>query len=149
MSLFTFTMSKKISRLIQNKANGVWYYQQSVPKTYQSVEPRKLVKFSLKTDSLNEAERLRDIKDRELIDLWEGRLRGDLSNQDAQERYREIVRLARLHGFEYRTERSLAEKAPLQELLGRVAKIAELESKSAPNVEQLAVIGGVSPPNVT
>jgi hypothetical protein len=94
-----------------------WYLKRRVPKRYASVEPRKVVWDSLKTDSYTVAVQKSAGVWLSYIEGWEARLAG--RDGDAAEKFRAAQNLAAMRGFRFLSIDQV-QHAPLEEVLQRV-----------------------------
>jgi hypothetical protein len=92
------------------KDRGRWYYQKRVPKRFEDLDGRELVRIALRTDSKVEALAKAPIVAREVFARWEALEAGKTS--DAKRHYEAAVKLARVRGFAYRTVAEIARGRP-------------------------------------
>lgn len=135
-----------------------WHYKRRVPARYRDFDDRDMVRFSLKTDSLDIA-RLRRDAQAQADDLYWASLVGidgdptedgaKRQRQVAQDRYRAATLRALARGFTYASAEDLAARADVADLVARFRSVDEKDrgSKSiAEKAEAEAVLGGVAPP---
>ncbi len=80
---------------------GDWYhYRRRVPKQYKSVDPRRVVRQSLKTKDHAEALRRAEDVDKRVTAYWVALVESGGTHSPTQ--YRAVMDLAGLHGFTYR-----------------------------------------------
>lgn len=128
----------------RGKGKGLSLYRR-VPKRYASVEPRKFVWCSLKTDSQSVAKQKADAVWGQMIDAWEAKLAGDTS--DAEQRFAAARDLAAARGFRYLRADQVAQ-LPTEELLERIQAVSGPDD--APDlVDAAAVLGGAAEPAIT
>ncbi|MBL9056629.1 MAG: integrase, partial [Rhodobacteraceae bacterium] len=120
------------------------YLKRAVPKIYASVEPRRVVWASLKTDSRKEAQ-LRAVEVwRDLVAGWEAMLRGD--SGDGETRYLAAQDLARARGFRFLPVERVA-KLPLPDMVERIEATmrgGEIDMKLA-----AGILGTAAKPELT
>lgn len=120
------------------------YLKRAVPKIYASVEPRRVVWASLKTDSRKEAQ-LRAVEVwRDLVAGWEAMLRGDSGNGET--RYLAAQDLARARGFRFLPVERVA-KLPLPDMVERIEATmrgGEIDMKLA-----AGILGTAAKPELT
>lgn len=97
-----------------------WWLKRRVPKRYATIEPRKEIWESLKTDSLSVAMQKSEGVWLGYIEGWEARLDG--RDGDAAQKFRAAQQLAAVRGFQFLAIEKL-EQAPLDEILSRVANV--------------------------
>lgn len=124
---------------------GMFYLVRHVPVDYRSVESRKEVWISLKTDSETLAQqKAARIWDKTLSG-WEAKMAGDTA--DAERAFAAAQELAKARGFRWLTADAVA-KLPREELLYRVEAVAR--RRSAPDAkEAAALLGGAKEPALT
>ncbi|WIV52070.1 tyrosine-type recombinase/integrase [Marivivens sp. LCG002] len=121
--------------------NNVYYLRRHVPTQYQSIERRKEVWISLKTDSLKEAQAKEPIVWEKMIRGWEALLQGN--SADAYERFAGAKSLANNHGFDYLPAKQVAE-LPIFDLLKRIDVVKRGGDHLAP-----AILGAYEAPSLT
>ncbi len=128
------------------KKRGKWLsLYKRVPKRYASIEPRKFVWLSLKTDSQSVAMQKADAAWGQMIDAWEAKLAGDTS--DAEQRFAAARDLAAARGFRYLRADKVAQ-LPTEELLERIQAVSGSNDK--PDLaDAAAVLGGAQEPAIT
>ena len=134
------------------------YYVRRVPKDFQEFDSRKIIKFSLKTDSPSEARRLSLEEDKKLEEYWFSLAKA--GKQHTSDHYKRFEELARQIGVSYKPSEELASGTP-GELLERLniydqvsdqeslvkVVIGESESKqsTSPNLsEALTIYWGIT-----
>jgi integrase len=129
---------------VRGKGKGLSLYKR-VPKRYASVEPRKFVWLSLKTDSQSVATQKADAAWGQMIEAWEAKLAGDTS--DAEQRFAAARDLAAARGFRYMRADKVAQ-LPTEELLERIQAVSGSGDK--PDLaDAAAVLGGAQEPAIT
>ena len=123
---------------------GTIYLKRRVPTEYAKVHPSPHVHISLKTDSMAVAAQKADAVWAELVEGWQ--LKIEAQDADAEKRFEAARRIAKSRGFRYVVMSDLAERAPVSEILERVAAIPEGD-----HVTAAALLGAEAPPvlNVT
>ncbi len=116
-----------------------------VPRRFASVEERKTVWISLKTDSLSLAMEKAPSVWATMLDSWEARLAGD--TVEAEKQFSAAQNLARSRGFRYLEMPKVAE-LPLEELLKRVEAIPVVQG-SPDTFEAKALLGAVAAPEIS
>ncbi|WP_256619787.1 DUF6538 domain-containing protein [Parvularcula maris] len=119
-----------------------WHYVRRVPTHAQSWDDRKLIQVSLKTHSVEVARLKRDALEQADELYWSGVADG-LVAETAMERYEAAKTRAQALGFEYFTADKLATSLPVDEIVERIAKATEGNSRDAD-----AVLGGVQEPSL-
>ena len=127
-----------------------WYYTRRVPTRYAEVDPRRVIKVALHTDSLTIARERRDAMVDADDHFWETELvkKVGVSRADSREmcRYRAARRRALAVGFEFKPLADLIATAPLDDLLARLQHVKGDEE----NVREAeAVMGNIAPPKDT
>ena len=115
-----------------------WHLRRRVPNRFKPVEPREVIKKSLKTDSRAVAAQKAVDYWNELIENWELLLAGDVTG--ARERYDAALAIADKRGFRYKTVDAVSQ-LPVTDLLKRVEAVTS--PKDAP-----ALLGTVDVPHV-
>ncbi|MEY8119432.1 DUF6538 domain-containing protein [Falsihalocynthiibacter sp. BN13B15] len=125
--------------------NGIYSMRKRVPIRYRQVEERKMIRYSLNTDSRQIAEeKARKVWDY-LIATWELRLEGD--SDSAERRYQAAINIAKSKGFTYLTALQVVQ-LPLEEVLKRIEAATDKSGKI--NETELAALAGtVDPPALT
>lgn len=126
--------------------SGIYYLKKRVPKAYASVEPRRDIWVSLRTDSLRAAEEKYVKVWDGILAAWKARLKGDTT--DADKRYAAAIALAAAHNVNYINVGQVAELelAGLRERLDLVFKKGGLKPDKA---LASALMGGVQAPSIT
>ena len=120
-----------------------FYYRRRVPGYVLPFETRTFVKISLGTRDEREAHRKAAIYNDYIEDFWRSLIKSN-GHADRDAAYRAAVKLAKAHGFAYKSVAEIA-KAPLEEVMERVRVAAGAIEQ--PQVVA-AVLGGVSAPGV-
>lgn len=127
-----------------------WYYVRRVPARFRDVDPRRVVRAALHTNSLTVARERRDAMMDADEHYWETALakQAGLTIQDSPEmcRYRSARRRAVAVGFEFQPLSKLIEKEPVERILDRV-KVLDREDVCA--LDTQAVLGTIEPPKDT
>lgn len=118
------------------KRGAHFHFVRRVPKDIRAVDDREYIQLSLKTDSPSLAQQRATILNQHINTYWES-LIIDPSNKE--ERFKQAVHLARLHGFGYKTASEIAH-SPVQEIVERVLQ-ASRHNEALPRNE--ALLGGV------
>ena len=127
---------------------GKWFhYRRRVPTWAKEVDGRVAVRQALKTDSEEVARQKAARIDAELEAWWS---LGKTDPAAAQDRHAAIVKIARTHGFEYKTVVDIASG----DLLDILKRLERLEAMTAPGQEPAgdlmdALLGGSEPPLMT
>lgn len=127
---------------------GVLHLTWRVPKRYASVEPRKLVSFSLHTDPMSAAVvKAAAVWDQFIAGL-EAKLAGGTT--DAEQRFAAARDLAEAKGFCFLRADKVAQ-LPLEQLRDRFAAISGFDehSEKLDKREAAALLGGVAEPPLT
>lgn len=123
---------------------GTYYLRKRVPAQFATVEARKEIWVSLKTDSKTIAQEKAVAIWETFSAAWEAGLRGD--SLDASERFSAAHGIARSRGFKYMLVQDIAD-LPLEKLLERVEALqaGDLQTSMA---QAPAVLGLVPKPSI-
>lgn len=125
------------------KRGEIYYYRRRVPEYVMPYETKTVVKISLSTRDEKEATRKAAIYNDYIEDYWRSLIKADGDN-DPDLKYRATVRLAKAHGFAYKSVAEIA-KAPLEDVVERV----RAASKSIEKPEIItSVLGGMDAPQI-
>jgi integrase len=107
------------------KRNGYWHFARRVPVEFQDLDQRGVVKHSTKVSIVEDrrgikAGKIADIMNRELEAYWRGL--SDGKAQEAELRYAEARRKARVLGYDYYETQELITR-PTVEILERLEKL--------------------------
>lgn len=102
------------------KVGGTYRIRRRVPKRYAGIEPRKVFKASLKTDSESEAREKAVAVWKTQVEAWELKLAGN--GEDAMARYEAARNLARAKGFRYVPAAAIP-SLPIAEIVRRVQAV--------------------------
>ena len=127
------------------RRNNTYHLVRRVPARFKSVEKRRDVWFSLKTDSETEAKEKAPAVWAEALEGWEARLDGDTS--DAEARFDAARRIAQRKGFRYLPAAQVA-KLPLPELLDRIEATQDRTGR-VNMTDAAALLGTAEPPEIT
>ncbi len=127
------------------KVGGTYRIRRRVPKRYAGIEPRKVFKASLKTDSESEAREKAVAVWKTQVEAWELKLAGN--GEDAMARYEAARNLARAKGFRY-VPTSAIPSLPIAEIVRRVQAVT-LRNGEPDMTEARALLGGVPKPEIT
>lgn len=116
-----------------------------VPKRFASIESRKFVWISLKTDSKSIAQRKADGVWAEMIEAWEAKLAGDQA--DAMARFDAARELADVRGYRYLAAARVAQ-LPIDQIVDRAAAVGVV-NKVPDQREMDALMGGVESEGMT
>lgn len=122
--------------------NNYYYFNRRVPVEIREYDPRKLIRFSLKTDSYKLAAKQASRYNDELETYW--RKLVETGKKHNQENFAQLVDRSRLFGFSYQPVGQLAQ-GPLEELVKRLLHINQPEMLPK-QVE--AILGGVEAPPI-
>lgn len=137
-----------------------WHYKRRVPTRYAAFDDRGVIRFSLKTDSLDIARIRRDAQVK-ADDLYWASLVGidgepteagaEQQRLVAEGRYRSATLRALARGFTYATADELADRADTADIIRRIHSVNERD-KGGPSIversEAEAVLGGLTPPPI-
>lgn len=131
--------------------NGRWHYVRRVPATYQEVDPRVVIRASLKTGSVEVARVRRDAM-AEADELYWASLAGRKSDNPAKSnpaiaRYQAAQKRAMARGFVYTPVEELAASSPVDEILTRLSEIVRHPKEEKQEAE--ALLGTVKPKSIT
>lgn len=130
-----------------HQRGNVYWLKRRVPARYASVETRKEVWRSLKTDSPAVAAQKAEMVWNELIEGWEARLAG--RSAEAEERFAAAQDLAAARGVRFLSARAVAE-LPIGEVLERVEAVAPAGAPEEPDrIEAAALLGGAGEAPIT
>ncbi len=126
------------------QVGDVWHYQRRRPREFEDVEPRPLIRFSLKTRDLSKARALAAQHSLELDRRWhDAKRRGvSLASSDDLQRYQSAVDAVQHLGLPVRSVDELSDAELIERLRLLVAN-----PRSVP--EQKAVLGFVEQPRLT
>lgn len=125
------------------KARGSkWHYVRRVPGHFSHIDDRGTIRISLKTSSLDVAQIRRDALERADDLYWQG-LALDDPAKSAHVQYTTAKARAIALGFEYKSAVEIAETAPVEEIIRRIA--AAVQSPR----DETAVLGGADEPKLT
>ncbi|MCL4677759.1 MAG: tyrosine-type recombinase/integrase [Alphaproteobacteria bacterium] len=99
-----------------------FYYRRRVPGHVLPYETRTSIKISLGTTDEREAHRKASIYNDYIEDFWRSLIKAN-GQADRDAAYRAAVKLAKAHGFAYKSVAEIA-KAPLEEIIERVRTAA-------------------------
>ena len=125
------------------KRGEIYYYRWRVPEYVMPYETKTIVKISLGTRDEKEAMRKAAIYNDYIEDYWRSLIKAD-GSADPDSRYRATVKLAKAHGFAYKSVAEIA-KAPLEDVVQRVS--AAHKSIEKPDIIE-SVLGGAESPQV-
>lgn len=120
-----------------------FYYRRRVPEYVLDYETRDSIKISLGTRDEREAKRKAAIYNDYIEDFWRSLIKAN-GQLDRDATYRAAVKLAKAHGFAYKSVAEIA-KAPLEEVIERV-RIAAGAMTQPQTVS--AVLGGTDAPGL-
>lgn len=132
----------------------VWWYNRRIPSRFTGLDPRRRIRKSLDTYSLEEACLLRDKLVEADNQYWAALALAQMgdgsTNQAALAQYQAAVARADAAGFSYRPALEIATESAVVDLLARVETVQE---KITERVEEKPVVeatlGGVEKPNLT
>ncbi len=126
------------------KRGGVYWYCRRVPKHLQSIDTRKTIRETLRTDDLSKAlPRLKEIN-RKTEEYFETLAHSGMSNKE-HDRFEQAVRRAKYFGVVYKEVGDIVD-GPLDDLQKRL-EIAEKHIENPAAVE--AVLGGAPSPKLS
>lgn len=125
--------------------NGIYHLIRRVPKRYASVESRKMIWISLKTDSLSLAEDRADKAWDEMLAAWDALLMGDTEAYEMQ--LAMAKRAAQSMGFRYLPVNKVAE-LPFDDMIARI-EAAMKPDGTLDRRKARITLGGVLPPALT
>lgn len=144
---------KDLNQYIIQRGNR-WHYVRRVPNEYADIDPRGIVRRSLKTESLEVARARRDALAQADDHYWascsiapssgSGRTGVAGISKHAERRYQSARKRAMARGFVYTPMDELAEVGDIAELLDRLKSLSETREPVRQDVE--AVLGAVEPP---
>ncbi len=122
----------------------VWYLRRGVPLKYASVEDKKIIWKSLRTDSKSEAMRKAAAIWEQLESAWEAELRGE----NSETRFQAAHKIAETRHFKYEHAAAVADM-PIENILARLESVRLRQDGSPIQREGDALIGGVPEPTMT
>ena len=128
------------------KVGDCYRYRRRVPVEVAHLDHRKEVKISLKTKDLKIARIRADIYDDQIEGFWKSLIHADGSN-DFVQKYLAAVRLAKAHGFAYKTTEQIA-AASLTEITERLSNTRESAFGRSVEVNTEALLGGIEKPKI-
>lgn len=137
---------------------GLWYYYRKVPLRYRHIDSRTFVKVALKTDSLKEAQRKRDMLSLADDAHWaamaaeandnEGTSKETLAVQKYH--YQAARERAQSLGYEYKTADQLLSEGNVEDVLARIkllqGQFSIADGEVPPVRESNALLGGIEAP---
>lgn len=123
---------------------GTWHIVRRVPSRFHTVEPRRVVSQSLKTDSYQEAQRKSTAVWAQLLSGWEARLDGN--SDDAEKRFK-AAQLICDRAYHRLLPLQDVLTLPFEEIVSRIEAIPDVIDKPA-NFEAEALLGLVEPPKM-
>ena len=125
--------------------SGTYYLRKRIPARFSTIDPRKEIWVSLKTDSKSLAQEKAKLLWVTLLDAWEARLQGN--SVDAAERFEAAHDIVRSKGLSYLPIQDVA-RLRLEKLLERIEALqtgaGRVEMAEAP-----ALLGVVPKPEIT
>lgn len=138
-----------------------WHYKRRVPARYAAYDDRGVIRFSLKTSSLDIARIRRDAQAQADDLFWASLVTaggettglGDKAKKDtASRRYKAASLRALARGFTYATADELADQADLSEIAERI-RLVDAKDQAKPSAgeqaEAEALLGGVEAPPIS
>ncbi|MFK7966954.1 MAG: DUF6538 domain-containing protein, partial [Burkholderiaceae bacterium] len=124
--------------------NGIWHYQRRRPMEYIDIDPRSLIRFSLRTRDFSEAKLKAAQISLDLESEWiDAKSRGvSLKSRDLAERYGAAASVQTFFGFAPKP----AAMIPDEELLDRLRALLQHEPPAA---ERKALLGLVVQPGLS
>lgn len=124
------------------KRHGVWQFVRRVPLELSHLDPRGVIKHSTKVPVAKDrrgikAGKIAEVMNRELEAYWRGLSEGKA--QEAQARYEEARRRARIFGFDYAETDEVAAR-PVLEIVERLEKLVSAGAVEDPGA-RAAVLG--------
>jgi len=121
--------------------SNTYYFNRRTPRSIREYDSRKLIRFSLKTDSKKHAHKLAALENARLEQYWNGLI--ETGRKHSDDYYKQVNDRASLLGFSYLTAQQLSVRS-LEEILKRIACLQNnLHEKP---VE--ALLGGISAPTI-
>ncbi len=123
---------------------GKWYhYKRRVPADYQEFHSKSIVQIPLKTDSLSIAERRASNLNQLLESYWHDMaLKGDSENY---QKFNDMVKRARISGFQYRSIDDIVNLATRTELINRI----NVADKAVDERDVCSILGAVEKVHIT
>ncbi|MCG8483567.1 MAG: hypothetical protein MJA31_09690 [Clostridia bacterium] len=126
---------------------GDWYrYRRRVPAEVAHLDLRKEVQISLKTKDDRVALIRADIYNDQIENFWKSLIHSDNVN-DLDHKYLAAVKLAKAHGFAYRTSEEVAASA-LIEITQRLSKTGKSAFGKSEEANTEALLGGIDKPKI-
>ncbi|WP_159435270.1 DUF6538 domain-containing protein [Pedobacter suwonensis] len=121
---------------------NTWYFNRRVPVEVKEYDPRKLIRYSLKTDSRKIAKRLASKENQKLEQYWSSLIATGAKH--CHDQYKNLVERASLFGFQYQHVNQIA----IGDFLDLFNRLKFVENDfSEKRVE--AVFGTETPPEIT
>lgn len=121
---------------------GDWYhYRRRVPQYVAELDTRKEIKISLKTKNKNEALIRAEFHNNQIESFWHNLVHSG-KQENTDEKFKSIVKLARAYGFAYKTSSQLAAHS-INEIIERIAPDITTPQQAD------ALLGGISTPHVS
>ena len=98
------------------KRGANYHFVRRVPKDIRAIDGREFIQVSLKTDSAKLAQHRAAILNQHINAYWESLI---IDPSDKEERFKQAVHLARLHGFGYKSAADIAQE-PVEKIIERV-----------------------------
>ena len=124
------------------KLNNRYYYNRRVPETMRDFDPRKIIRVSLKTDSLETAMKRDSMMDQQIETYWSELISSGKSHSHI--RYKQAVIIARQFGFPYKSVDQLANES-IDKIVERTLVI-QSELKNEKTIESL--LGSIDKPSL-
>ena len=124
---------------IQKRGN-TWHFRMRVPERFRDVEPRAVVKATLRTDSQTEAEFAAERLRRELVAGWNARLAGVAKPEAPAIPFEQLEAIAKERHAAYRPQ----DQIPIDQLILRVLAL-KAEDPLAKRPELAAAVLGAAP----
>ena len=127
------------------RRGGQYQYVRRVPQIYQKHDTRRMIRRSLRTDSIKLARKRRDALAKADDLYWES-LAVDKCRDGTSLRYEAARKRAMAHGFAYKPIDELADTATLEEIVKRVLRLSQTPNLNKNDVQ--AVLGGAKRPSM-
>lgn len=126
------------------KKNGRYYFNRRVPTPVAHLDPRKLIRLALNTDSKQVAMKVAFLQNEKLEWYWNDLLINH--KKYAEDAYQALLERAELFGFTYLCNRTLASALTVEDIIDRFSHVAK-NKLNHDHVE--AVLGGKTAPEIT
>lgn len=119
-----------------------FHFVRRVPQDIRAIDDREFIQVSLKTDSASLAQHRATILNQHINAYWESLI---IDPNNKEERFKQAIHLARLHGFGYKSAVEVAQE-PVEKIIERV--ILATSHNTTQDTKE-ALLGAVERPAIT